>query len=249
MLSNEDRKASQRERTRKHREKVKEQAVIAAAVDEERRFQAFNDWRTEQRLVTPGEREAFINAESVEDALRVAREFLVALNQPDVQPGETLLDVERRVISAWCAAGTAPLLNRNTIRLDTSVATAESDFDFDFDTKWIPLPGANELIDVSTLSVIVVPEVVEVSPAVDTPITVEHWRLPAYAPTLEEQLAMEHRHQTGLCRVSPQEALMLKTQQDAMDEKSRKLSQANEARELALEKRLGTYAYEAEKRF
>jgi hypothetical protein len=238
-----ERKRLQRERTRKHREKVKERAANDATAAEQRKKDEFDAWRKKERLVFPGEIEAFENAETVEDALQVAREFLVALNQPDIFAGECLLDGEKRVVESWCAAG-APLLNRDTLRLDTSVASTEP-YTFNFDNRWAALDGANELIDVSTLPVIVVPELVSPAVDTDTPITVEHWRLPAYAPTLEEQLAMEHRHQTGLCRVSPQEALMLKTQQDAMDAKAREISASNEARELANERRLGTYAYDA----
>jgi hypothetical protein len=243
MLSDTARKQSQRERTAKSRQKRKEQAANDLTAAEQRRFEEFNKWRRTERLVSPGEIEAFVNAENCVDALTIAREFLVALNQPAVQPGETLLDVERRAVSAWCAAG-AGLLNRNTLRIDTSTASTIDGYTFDFENKWVLLPGANDVIDTSALAVIEVPAadtpaIVEVAPTIEDTV----------APTLEELKAMEHRHQTGLCRVSPQEALLLKTQQDAMDEKSRKLSQANEARELALEKRLGTYAYEAEKRF
>jgi hypothetical protein len=234
-----ERKRLQRERTAKHRAKVKEQSAIDALANEQKRRDEFDAWRVAQRLVSPGEIEAFQNAEDCEAALTVAREYILALGQPDVQAGETLLDVERRVVSAWVEQG-APLLNRNTLRLDTSVASIADGYTFDFDTQWVPIDGANEVIDISTLPVIEVPALVEV-PAADTPVIVEAAPTieDTVAPTLEEQLAMEHRHQTGLCRVSPQEALMLKTQQDAMDEKSRKLSQANEARELANERRLG----------
>jgi hypothetical protein len=244
-----ERKRANRERTALCRARKKERAAAETIADEERRFEEFNQWRVRERLVFPGEIEAFENAENCVDAVRVSREFLLALGQLDTQAGECLLDIERRVCFAWAKAG-APLLNRNTIRLDTSVADTTGIYLYDFNQKWVPLEGADLPIDISTLPVIVVPELVEV-PAVDTPVIVEVAPTieDTVAPTLEEQLAMEHRRQKGLCPVAPREALLLKTQQDAMDEKSRKLSQANEARELALEKRLGTYAYEAEKRF
>jgi hypothetical protein len=229
------RKREQRERTAKHRAKVKQQAQNDDLANEQKSRDDFDSWRVSQRLVSPGEIEAFVNAESLADAIISCREFLVVLGVPDIQPNESLLSAERRVLTAWCEAG-APLLSRNNLRF-AEETRSDDGYAFDFD-KWIPIEGSDAPID-ATLSVIVVPEVVEVSPAADTPITVEHWRLPAYAPTLEEQLAMEHRHKMGLCPVAPREALVLKIRQDAMDEKSRKLSQANENREQANERRLG----------
>ena len=233
-----ERKRQQRERTAKHRAKVKAESANDLAANEQKSRDEFDAYRVTHRLVSPGEIEAETNCESVGAALQIAREFLVALGMPDVQPGETLLKLERRVVTAWLEIG-APLLSRITLKFDHSTGSTTDGFTYDFDTKWVALKGSHELIDVSTLPAIEVPEVVEVSPAVDTPITVEHWRLPAYAPTLEELKAMEHRSQTGLCPVTPREALLLWKQQEAMDEKSRKLSAANEARELANERRLG----------
>jgi len=242
MLSDAERKKSQRERTAKSRAKRKERSAAEVAAEEERRFEEFNQWRRTERLVSPGEVEAFVDAETCSDALLVAREFLIALGEPDVKSGETLLDVERRAAMGWIKIG-APLLSRITLKFDTSTGSTTDGFTFDLDSRWVPLPGSNEVIDVSTLPVIEVPEVVEASPVADTPAIVED----TVAPTIEQQRAMEHRRQTGLSRVTPQLALMLKTQQDAMDAKAREISARNEARELALEKRLGTYTYEAEK--
>jgi len=253
MLSDAQRKQSQRERTAKHREKMKARSAEQVAAAEQRRRGEFDLWRVHERLVIPGEREAFVDAESVPDALTVAREFLLALGQPDAKPGETLLDVERRVIthptSGWFAIG-APLLSRANLKFDTSTASTTDGYVFVFDKSWVALPGSDQLIDVATLPVIEIPAVPDV-PALDTPVIVEVAPTieDTVAPTIEEQLAMEHRRQKGFCPVAPREALLLKTQQDAMDEKSRKLSQANEARELANERRLGpvAYAYEQSK--
>jgi hypothetical protein len=176
------RKKSQRERTAKSRAKAKEQSANNRVANEQRREEEFNLWRVRSRLVFPGEREAFRDAETSPDALIVAREFLVALGQPDVQPGECLLDAERRVMAAWCAIG-APLLDRNTLRFDTATASAES-YAFDFDNKWIPLLGSDEPIDNATLPVIEVPAVVEVSAAeIPAPAIVED--------TTAKQLAFE----------------------------------------------------------
>jgi hypothetical protein len=156
-MTDAQRKKSQRERTAKHRAKVKKESANDLAADEQRRRNEFDSWRVRSRLVSPGEREAFVDAETCPDALTVAREFLVALAQPDIQAGECLLDVERRVVTAWCAIG-APLLNRNTLRFDTETASAES-YAFDFDKKWVALPGSDEPIDITMLPAAEVPAV------------------------------------------------------------------------------------------
>src|ERR1700682_968625 len=81
------RKKSQRERTAKHRAKVKEESAYDLAANEQRHRGEFDLWRVRSRLVTPGEREPFIDAATCPDALTIAREFLVAMSQPDIQPG------------------------------------------------------------------------------------------------------------------------------------------------------------------
>jgi hypothetical protein len=177
------RRKSQRDRTRKHRAKVKAESANTLAATEQRTaytLDEFNAWRVRLNLVFPGERAPFTDAEVCGDALTVAREFLIALNEPDVQFEESLLKVERRVVKAWCEAG-CPLLNRDTRRLETSVADTTGIYLYDFDQKWVPLEGADLPIDISTLPVIVVPELVEV-PAVYTPPIVE------VAPTIEDNI-------------------------------------------------------------
>jgi hypothetical protein len=218
-----ERKRLQRERTRKHREKVKEQAAIAAAADEERRFEEFNEHRRAERLVMPGEREAFINAESVEDALQVAREFLAALNQPDIQCGESLLSVERRVMTAWIKIG-APLLNRNTLSFDEETGSTIDGFTFDFDKRWIPIEGSDAPIDVA-LPVIEIPAA---APApLPPPVPAVTWDDPAFKNYRTDEVA-------ELC----------KAQQDRCDADARRISARNEKRETEREKRLGvSYAY------
>jgi hypothetical protein len=225
MLSDIERKESQRLRTAKSRQKRKEQAVIAAAADEERRFEEFNEYRRTERLVMPGELEAFQDAASCPDALTVAREFLAALNLPDVQPGETLLDVERRAMAGFCAPG-GGLLNRNTLRIETSTASTTDGFTYDFDTRWIQLPGSDQLIDVATLPVIEIPAVCEV-PAVDTPAITDHTNDPAFRNHRSEEVI-------AIC----------KAQQERCDTEARKISAANLEREIEKEKRVGVgYAY------
>jgi hypothetical protein len=221
------RRKSQRERTAKSRAKRKERSAAEVAADEERRFEEFNQYRRTERLVMPGEVEAFQNAEDCEAALAVARQFLAALGQADVRPGESLIDVERRVTTAWCVAG-AGLLNRNTLKIDTSTASTIDGYTFDFDTKWIPLEGADVLIDTSTLLAIEIPAVVEVP-------TVE---VPAQAAT-DDPAFKNYR--------TPELDAMIKATQAAIDTDARRISAKNLQRETEREKRLGVgYAYDAE---
>jgi hypothetical protein len=187
-----ERKRANRERTALCRARKKERAAAEAIADEGRRFEEFNTWRRTERMVSPGELEANVNAESVEDALTTAREFLARLNLPDVQPDESLLDVERRVHFGWMKIG-ALLFSRVTLKFDPETGSTTDGFTYDFDTKWVRLPGADLPIDVSTLQSIVVPEVVEVSPAVDTAgtATTEDTEVPIDAAIARAQLREE----------------------------------------------------------
>ena len=212
------RKKSQRERTAKSRAKAKEQSANNRVANEQRREEEFNLWRVRSRLVFPGECEAFRDADTLPDALIVAREFLVALAQPDIQPGECLLDAERRVITAWCATG-APLLNRNTLRFDTETACADG-YAFDFDNKWIPLSGSNEPIDVATLPVIEALAVAEVSAT----------EVPAQA-IVEDATAKQFAIEV---------ARRAQIQQEIINIECRRICAKNLQRELEKEKRLGT---------
>jgi hypothetical protein len=199
------RRKAQRERTAKRRQKIKEQEAGEFAAAEQRRreerckarlavsgevaapeeflFAEYMHWRRTERLVFPGEVAPDENAQTCADALLVAREFLAALHKPGIKSGETLLDIEHRVLNAWAAAG-GPLLNRNTRKLETSVAGPAFDFDFD---KWTMLDGADlPIVDIAPLPAIVVPTPavsdslsVEV-PAVDTADTV----VPAVVPAV-----------------------------------------------------------------
>jgi hypothetical protein len=211
------RKKSQRERTAKHRAKLKDKSANDLAAKEQRRKDEFDLWRVDERLVFPGECEAFRDADTCPDALTVAREFLAALSQPDVQAGETLLDVERRVMTAWCAVG-APLLNRNTLRFDTETACSDS-YAFDFDKNWIPLSGSNELIDLAILPLIEAPAVAEVS-ATEIP-----------APAIVEDATAK--------QFATEVARRAQLQQETINMECRRISAKNLQRELETQKRLG----------
>jgi hypothetical protein len=129
-------------------------------------------------------------------------------------------------VSAWCEAG-AGLLNRNTLRIDTSTASTIDGYTLNFD-KWIPLDGANEVIDISTLPVIEVPAAAPAPLA--PPVPAVTWDDPALKQYRTEEVA-------AIC----------KQQQDASDANARAIGKKNLQRELEREKRLGVgYAYDAE---
>jgi hypothetical protein len=136
-------------------------------------------------------------------------------------------------VTAWCEAG-AGLLNRNTLRIDTSTASTIDGYTFDFDTKWIPLEGADVLIDTSTLLAIEIPAVPAVCevPTVDTPAISNHANDPALKNYRTPEL-------DALCKITQARA----------DAEARKISARNEQRELEKERRLGpvAYAYEQSK--
>jgi hypothetical protein len=226
MLSDVERKASQRERTRKHREKMKERSAEQVAAAEQRRKEEFISWRVTHRLVSPGEKEPNINAESLEDATQVAREFVIALQQPDIQPEESLLAAERRVMAAWLEIG-APLLNRNTLRFAEETGSIDG-FSFDFEKSWVPIEGSDAPIDVASLPVIEIPAA---PPAPLAP--------PVPAVTWDDPALRNYR--------TPEIDALCKATQSRIDADARRISAKNLQRELEKEKRLGVgYAYDAE---
>ena len=117
-----------------------------------------------------GETAPGIDARTVEEALEVAREMGRALNVPDVQDGESLLDFERRVFEAWvnydkfvgrndaggtfpfAGGGNAPYLNRETGELSPGHGKNYwVEHCGGFDECWKALPGAKETIDLASL--------------------------------------------------------------------------------------------------
>ena len=111
-----------------------------------------------------GEAGPGVDARTVEEALEVAREMARALNESDVQEGESLSDFERRVFEAWvnyekfvghndaAGGGHAPYLNRETGALSPGRG---KDYWVEhcggFDECWKVLPGAKETIDLASL--------------------------------------------------------------------------------------------------
>jgi hypothetical protein len=225
-LSETERKRSQRERTAASRERAKQRVADSEAGNEQRSKDQFDQWRVANRLVSPGERQAFVNCETAADALQVCREFLAALHQPDIMVNESLLSAERRVIEAWIAIG-APLLNRNSLRFDEETGSTIDGFTVEFDSKWIALPGANEVIDVASLPALEIPTVVEVPAAPPAPP----------APQWDDPAFKNYR--------TPEVVATCKAQQDACDADARRISAKNLKRETEREKRVGVgYAYD-----
>jgi hypothetical protein len=125
-----------------------------------------------------------------------------------------------RTVTAWCAAG-AGLLNRNTLRIDTSTASTTDGYVFDFDKSWVALPGSDQPIDVATLPVIEQPEIVEMV-AADTPAVSNRADDPAFK---------NYR--------TPEIDALCKAQQDACDKEARRICANNLERELRRERREG----------
>lgn len=91
-------------------------------------------------LLLPGEVRPGEDASTIPEALRASRLFLRAAGKPDAQPGESLLDVERRAFDAWIETGL------HALDLKTGKFSTELSFENpgkSFDAVWRPLPGAN----------------------------------------------------------------------------------------------------------
>jgi len=127
-------------------------------------------------LVFLGEIKPGIDASTATEEIQVAREFARALNQPDVQPGETVRGFVKRIYEAWYGLGAsklraedfvvngegswfeyhsrhrgAPLFNRETQRFDTRMIHHFSGRSFE--QSWRPPEGTgNEVIDVASLA-------------------------------------------------------------------------------------------------
>jgi hypothetical protein len=126
--------------------------------------------RTQRNQCMLGEVRPGVDARTLEEALEVAREMARALDAPDVQEGESLLDFERRVFDAWvnydkfvghndaggklpeAGGGYAPYLNRETGELSPGRGKNYwIEHCGGFDESWKPLPGAKEKIDLASL--------------------------------------------------------------------------------------------------
>jgi hypothetical protein len=120
-------------------------------------------------MCTFGEVEPGINADTLGDALEVAREMARAIGAADVMDGESLLDFEKRIFGSWinfagfvghdnaggsfpfAGGGGAPYLNRATGELFPGFGKSYWVDHGGFEKNWTPLPGAKEKIDLATL--------------------------------------------------------------------------------------------------
>jgi hypothetical protein len=126
--------------------------------------------RTQRKQCVLGEVSPGVDARTIEGALEVAREMGRALNAPDMQEGESLLDFERRIFEAWvnydkfvgrndaggtfsfAGGGHAPYLNRETGELSPGHGKKYwVEHCGGFDECWKALPGAKEKIDLASL--------------------------------------------------------------------------------------------------
>ena len=120
--------------------------------------------RTQRNQCTLGEISPGVDANNLNDALLVAREFARALSIPDVQEGESLHDFERRVFDAWTNhegfrggynssdGGGAPYLNRLMGEMSPGLGKPYwEEYCGGFDECWQALPGVKKKLDFATL--------------------------------------------------------------------------------------------------
>jgi hypothetical protein len=156
---------------RKQRQRAREKARSHRAIQEhlERvRGDRMNEEgiarRTKRNECMFGEVRPGVDAQTIDEALEVAREMARALSSPDVQENESLYDFERRVFDAWINyegfrraynssnGGGAPHLNRQTGELSAGRGkTYWQDYCGGFNECWQPLPGAKKNLDLATL--------------------------------------------------------------------------------------------------
>ena len=154
---------------RKSREKetLKQLSKMGAAVEAERARQMNEQGRRERAamgLCFFGETAPGIDAMTIEDALAVCREFARLLDQPDIQPGESLKQFESRVGQVWLQQG-GPFLNRSKQELRQGWGDYWREKNFTEVFKF--LPNAAKPVDLST--VVALPPLPEAKTAVVVP--------------------------------------------------------------------------------
>jgi hypothetical protein len=176
-------RAANRERQRLHRQR---EAQKRAHSIEAQRLASERAERKRRDLHFFGESSTGRDAQTCADELQIHREFLRALGQPDVQPGETLRTVAKRTFEAWL---TGPFTCRSygppfyVPAFDRTRQQFDPDFGFAigdvlFDEVWTPPKDStgDELIDVAAL-----PKLPKLSKA--KPKTLEAKIEPAAPPT------------------------------------------------------------------
>jgi hypothetical protein len=146
-------KRRQRNKEKAERQSSREAALAKIHADEVNR-EGLED-RKKANKCFPGEVSPGVDASTIADALQVCREFARVLNQPDVQPGESLYDFEKRVWNVWANQG-GPFLNRKTQVLSPGWGNHWMVRDYwtqkPFEESWKPLSGAKKPLDVTSLS-------------------------------------------------------------------------------------------------
>jgi hypothetical protein len=192
----------QRKRDSREKQQAERESTLIAAWEAERARELNaqeQGYRNRAGRCFFGEVRPGVDADSIADALQVAREMARALNSQDIQPGETLYDFERRVFHDWTGHD-APFLNRQTQQLSPGWGGDYwEDHCGGFDKCWKPLPGAKKNIDVTSL-----PAMPPVAP---------EWKPPAPVEPQEITPSDEEIRETG--RVQLLRQLDPSIQQDA----------------------------------
>jgi hypothetical protein len=147
-----------RERQRRHREREKQKRARSI---EAQRLASERAERMRRDLHFFSESAPGHDAQTCAEELQIHREFLRALGQVDVQPGETLRTLAKRVFGAWLTGpftcrsyGTpfyVPAFNRTSQQFDPDFGFGIGDVLFD--EVWTPPTNSNgdELIDAAAL--------------------------------------------------------------------------------------------------
>ncbi len=150
-------RAANRERQRRHRQR---EAQKRAHSIEAQQLASERAERNRRNLHFLGESSPGCDAITFADELQIHREFLRALGQPDVQPGETLRAVAQRALEAWLTGPFAcryappfyvPAFDRTSQQFDPEFGFGIGDAPFE--EIWTPPKDStgDELIDVATL--------------------------------------------------------------------------------------------------
>jgi hypothetical protein len=150
-------RAAARERKRKQRDRDKQKRIRAL---EAQHAAAERAERSRRNLHCYGESTPGRNAVSCADESQIHREFLRALNQPDVQPADTLRSLAKRTFELWVAG---PLSSRDGGKIyvpgfNRAAQQFDGEFGFvigdvPFEKVWTPPKdcSGDEPIDVESL--------------------------------------------------------------------------------------------------
>lgn len=178
---------------------LKQIAKMDATVDLERARRVNDEgWRNRlaRNICFFGEVSPGVDAQTIQDAIHICREFARALDQPDVQQDESLRDFELRIGRVWAEQG-GPFLNRKTQTLSPGWGTGTSGEGYwlPFEEKYKPLPGAAQKVDTEKLSPLDKIPDPAVPVAAPTPAPIEASAVQPGDEILERNLLAHHRAQ------------------------------------------------------